>query len=113
MVSGKSDFSEPFTVLCPRCDCRFSPTVRDTPYFAKCPECSEPVRIPASAEMEDEWQRAGASQGYEDTYRLALPPGFEKSPDAVNYAPEPPPKAPAKPREPQTRKSDAPQKPPQ
>lgn len=113
-MSGASDFSEPFSVICPRCDGRFSPQVRETPYFANCPECSEPVRVPAAAEVADEWERARESQGYGDTYRLALPPGFEKSPEEVNFAPRPPePKPPAKTREQPPRSRREPEKPAQ
>jgi hypothetical protein len=99
--------------MCPRCERRFSPAVRETPYFAKCPDCSEPVRVPAAAEVEDEWERARESQGYPDTYRLALPPGFERSPDDVNYSPQlPAPKTSAKARDPKPERRER-AKPPQ
>lgn len=51
-------------------------------YFAKCPDCAEPVRVPAAAEVEDDWKRE-KSAGEGETYRLSLPTNWD-APDEPN-----------------------------
>ncbi len=79
-----SDSSEvPGLLLnCPRCSGRFRAGVRETPYFAKCPECYEPVRVPAAAEVEDDWN-FGADQdsNREDQDDWSLGPDSDSEPD--------------------------------
>ena len=98
-----SDISEPFSITCPRCGHRFEPAVRPTFYFAKCPDCSEPIRVPASAELEQSDSEPAPEFGTsDDTYRLARPPGWEESPEEeIYFSPYP--------QEPQTRRDVRPE----
>ena len=80
-MSDAGDFLGSFSVVCPRCECRFQPEVRSSPYFARCPDCAEPVRVPASAEIEDDWCREQASESTGDTYRLSVPTDWDDGDD--------------------------------
>ena len=95
-----SDASESVEVSCPRCECRFRPAVRMTPYFARCPDCAEPVRVPAAAEVEDEMERERAEAGDAGTYRLALPAGWDPTPSEPEASPPPSAATPLSPKRP-------------
>lgn len=86
-MSDAAEFLESFSVECSRCRCRFQPAVRATSYFAKCPDCAEPVRVPAEAEVEDDWKREQAA-GEGETYRLSLPTDWD-TPDTPSATAEP------------------------
>lgn len=41
----------PVAVTCPICRARLHPEIRDEPWFETCPDCLEPVRVPARDEL--------------------------------------------------------------
>lgn len=49
--AGRLSEPDPVTVVCPICRARLHPEIREEHWFETCPDCFEPVRVPARSEI--------------------------------------------------------------